>query len=374
MFSPPNLATLRLCSTLESVAYALIFLVLWARRRHETYLIDWGVSSAFYAASLIVFELPLPLPPMIANGIAYGLVAASDLLILSGMRRFDGNPPFAAWMLAPFLLPVLTAMVPWIVWSEPETATYIMRAGSAAALALCMICCIVGILAGRERGGRLPRRIVAAALAAYVPGYVLSMAAQLLHVGDYGGLGLLPMVQDQILLPILNLALLATPWDRAMRTLQDSVLRDALTGAWNRAALKRRDAELAIPSTSLFLIDIDHFKRINDTYGHAAGDSVLIALSGRLEAMAAEHDGLFVRLGGDEFVMVIPTADDGTAQRLAEQVRTVPGPAASGLPAYSLSIGLSRVQSGETGLSSALARADRSLYLAKERGRDQVAA
>jgi diguanylate cyclase (GGDEF)-like protein len=182
------------------------------------------------------------------------------------------------------------------------------------------------------------------------------------------------MLQDQVLLGILNLGLLATPWERALRQLRESVLRDALTGAWNRTALKQREADFAAPESSLFLIDIDHFKSINDTFGHAAGDAVLIAFAGRIQALAAERGGMFVRLGGDEFVMVAPTDDDHDARILAEQVRAIPDPSISDLPPYSISIGLARVQPGEISLSLALARADQSLYRAKASGRDQVAA
>jgi diguanylate cyclase (GGDEF)-like protein len=83
---------------------------------------------------------------------------------------------------------------------------------------------------------------------------------------------------------------------------------------------------------------------------------------------------MFVRLGGDEFVMLAPTADDRDARILAEQMRAIPDPSVTGLPPYSISIGVSRVRQGETVLSQALARADASLYRAKARGRDQVAA
>ena len=101
---------------------------------------------------------------------------------------------------------------------------------------------------------------------------------------------------------------------------------------------------------------------------------MLIAFSSRIDGLAARHGGKFVRLGGDEFVMLAQTSGDEEAHRLAEEVRTIPDPALSGLPSYSISIGLSRVLAGESSLSPALARADLSLYRAKASGRDQVAA
>lgn len=83
---------------------------------------------------------------------------------------------------------------------------------------------------------------------------------------------------------------------------------------------------------------------------------------------------MFVRLGGDEFVMLARTTDEADAYTLAEEVRAMPNPSLTGLPPFSISIGLARVAPNETSLSQALGRADMSLYRAKARGRDQVAA
>jgi diguanylate cyclase (GGDEF)-like protein len=237
-----------------------------------------------------------------------------------------------------------------------------------------MFVCAAAILVGGRREHSLPRQIVAVALFAYVPGYLISIAIQFAILPRSHPLALIPMLQNQVLLGILNLGLLATPWERAVRQLKESALRDGLTRSWNRTAFKQRESLLADAANSLFLIDIDHFKRINDTFGHAAGDAVLIAFSGRIQALAAERGGMFVRLGGDEFVLVTPTTDDQDARELAEQVRTIPDPALTGLPPYSISVGIARVHADESGLSQAMARADRSLYRAKAGGRDQVAA
>jgi len=374
MFSLPDLPTLRLCSLLASAAYGALFLILWARRRRETYLLHWGVSSAFYAFALVVFEFAYRLPSGVGSGVGFGLIAASDLLILSGMRRFDGERPFAPWMAAPLTATMVGAMLPGMMGLPPAEALALSRSTGSAGLAACVFVCALAIWMDARRDGALPRRIVAGALLAYLPGYALSIDVQLTAPLRPDLVSVAPLLLRQLLLGILNLGLLATPWERALRQLKDSVLRDALTGAWNRTALKQHEAALVLPEMSLFLIDVDHFKSINDTYGHAAGDAVLVAFSGRIQALAAERGGMFVRLGGDEFVMLAPTADDRDARILAEQMRAIPDPSTTGLPPYSISIGVSRVKPGETVLSQALARADASLYRAKARGRDQVAA
>jgi diguanylate cyclase (GGDEF)-like protein len=374
MFSSPDLPTLRLCSFLASAAYGALFLILWTRRRRETYLLHWSLSSAFYALALVVFEFGTHLPPGFGSGLGFGLIAGSDLLILSGMRRFDGERPFASWMAAPLTATIVGSMLPLMIGLPPTEASALSRSLGSATLAVCAFVCALAIWMDGRRDGALPRRIVAGALLAYLPGYALSIDLQLSAPLRPDVASIAPLLLRQLLLGILNLGLLATPWERALRQLKESVLRDALTGAWNRTALKQHEGALVLPEMSLFLIDVDHFKSINDTYGHAAGDAVLVAFSGRIQALAAERGGMFVRLGGDEFVMLAPTADDRDAAILAEQIRAMPDPAITGLPPFSISIGVSRVHLGETVLSQALARADASLYRAKASGRNQVAA
>ena len=98
--------------------------------------------------------------------------------------------------------------------------------------------------------------------------------------------------------------------------------RDPLTGLANRrhfqAAIKRLAAKGGLTGT-VFLIDIDHFKRINDQHGHAAGDTVLIEVARRLRA-ALREDDLVVRWGGEEFLIVVETRDPATAQHLAQRL------------------------------------------------------
>lgn len=372
MVSTPDIPTLRLCSLLESAAYAAIFLTFWVRRREQTYLLHWGLSSVLYAAALIGFEFRAGPATPLSSAMDYGLIALSDFLLVTGMRLFDGKAPFRQWMALPILSTAFAVALPLLVIPGP-TGSVVSHVLGSVGLGTCMVICALAIL----RGGQdvaTPRRIVAIAMLAYGPGYVISICVELWGTFSSTTIDLLPMLQDQVLLGVLNLGLLATPWERALRELKESALRDALTGAWNRTALKQQDKELAQRAISLFLIDIDHFKTINDTHGHATGDAVLIALTCRIQALAAERGGIFVRLGGDEFVMAAPTSDDQDARALAEMIRAIPDPETTGLPPFSLSIGLSRVHADETSLSQAMARADLSLYRAKAGGRDQIAA
>ena len=115
---------------------------------------------------------------------------------------------------------------------------------------------------------------------------------------------------------------------RSSMLLQQLADRDPLTGCYNRRVLQSGllDAELARArrygnAQSAVLCDIDHFKRINDSYGHAAGDQVLSGFAGLLQAMTQETDGSVIRYGGEEFLIVLPQAELAEAQALAERIR-----------------------------------------------------
>lgn len=152
--------------------------------------------------------------------------------------------------------------------------------------------------------------------------------------------------------------------------------RDALTGAGNRGALAGAlDALLHSPAgrgdAAIALLDIDHFKRVNDRHGHSAGDRVLVQLTALAQRLMRPDDRFF-RFGGEEFVLLMPSIAHADASALAarvgaavrQELSTADGP-------ITVSAGLTMLRVGDT-VDSALARADRALYAAKAAGRDRV--
>jgi diguanylate cyclase (GGDEF)-like protein len=159
---------------------------------------------------------------------------------------------------------------------------------------------------------------------------------------------------------------------------------DHLTGALSRGALytqAARDLQLARRQqtyTAAFIVDIDHFKTINDTHGHAAGDAVLrhVALHGQAVLRCTD---LFGRYGGDEFVAILPETDLLTAAAIAERLRVAVGdpapgvcPLPRGLPAVTVSIGVAAVAAGSGDIDALVAQADQALYTAKNAGRNRT--
>ncbi|MEU5881329.1 GGDEF domain-containing protein [Spirillospora sp. NPDC047279] len=163
--------------------------------------------------------------------------------------------------------------------------------------------------------------------------------------------------------------------------LQAAARTDAKTGLLNAAAWQREaDTELARAQRShdplaLLLIDIDHFKRVNDTHGHLVGDQVLIGVASTLCSQLRDYD-VVGRFGGEEFVVLLPGADTVEACRVAERlrgrVRRLAVPAEEGTVAVTISVGVSLFRMHGEDLIELLAAADLALYRAKESGRDRV--
>jgi len=170
--------------------------------------------------------------------------------------------------------------------------------------------------------------------------------------------------------------------DRVHGQLAQQATTDALTGCYNRRYLYDLFPKLwseALRSNkelSVLIIDLDHFKQVNDLYGHLAGDEVLRHFSQILMGCCRVSDFVF-RLGGEEF-LVLTAGDADGAEVLAEKIRTTveAGPLHAGARdvAVTISVGVAQAQAGEgrEGLSIVIGRADRALYEAKQKGRNRV--
>jgi diguanylate cyclase (GGDEF)-like protein len=170
---------------------------------------------------------------------------------------------------------------------------------------------------------------------------------------------------------------------RLREALRENSIRDPLTNLFNRRYMEETlDRELyrvqrAKLPLSVLMLDLDHFKRFNDTHGHEAGDSILKALGEVLQGMFRQDD-VVCRWGGEEFVVILPTADASIAMHRAEQLRErvcrmQVAYGASLLPQTTLSIGIAVFPDHADNSAALLRNADIALYAAKNKGRNQVA-
>ena len=312
-------------------------------------------EPAAWLASAAALLLPAPLMAL------RGLRRFHPRQLLPGSDRLDNTAALAALALIG-----LAAALPEAV-GQPLLALVVLLVHAHVAAAL-----LLGP-AGRE----------------FRPVQALGVAAGLLGGLPIVALGLgWPLLAAQaaalaLLLPVLAFVAVTLVCERTERQLRDSRRRlrvlahlDSLTQLPNRRHFEQlADAALQQdePGTAALLhIDVDHFKRINDLFGHAAGDRALQMVSqAMLEALRA-HD-IPGRQGGDEFVLMLrrttPAQALGVAQRITAEVQRL-APLRS-LPTVSLSVGVVQVGFGE-GVAAALRRADQALYEAKRQGRSRA--
>jgi diguanylate cyclase (GGDEF)-like protein len=170
---------------------------------------------------------------------------------------------------------------------------------------------------------------------------------------------------------------------RSSEHFREMAHRDALTGLYNRRYVNERlpallgEAAARGTPISLAILDLDHFKRVNDTLSHSTGDTVLQHVA-HLLMEAAVGPMLAARLGGEEFLLVMPGVDGREAtercERLRLRIRAHTWGPITGALAVTTSIGVTTAPPGQTTPSAVLSLADRNLYVAKREGRDRVVA
>lgn len=171
--------------------------------------------------------------------------------------------------------------------------------------------------------------------------------------------------------------------DRRALALQQLAVTDSLTGLNNRRGFVDKVKALRALSVrtgrplSIIMVDIDHFKHINDQYGHTAGDAVLVAVAQALRASVRRED-VVGRMGGEEFALALSGSSMAEALATGEALRTriaqLDTPTARGAIRCTISVGVDAVRMDDIGIGLGMARADTALYRAKQNGRNQVCA
>jgi diguanylate cyclase (GGDEF)-like protein len=208
--------------------------------------------------------------------------------------------------------------------------------------------------------------------------------------GDFSGIELLKTDQpkdeldhlrNNLVDTALTISRLLSELEEKNRKLQELAYYDPLTGLPNRrfffehANLIFEEVKRYEKPLSLLVMDIDHFKKINDTYGHDVGDLVLKTFAGVLRGIVRQSD-ICARFGGEEFVVLLPNTDLEGAKVLAERIRTAvaknPVEHSSIVIVFTVSIGISQYRKGMQSIDELIKEADIALYRAKEGGRNRV--
>jgi len=180
----------------------------------------------------------------------------------------------------------------------------------------------------------------------------------------------------ELSVPVLQRTIALREAESERSRLSDQVDRDRLTGLYNRHYFDRtapivfEEAVRDRTEVALIMVDIDHFKVLNDTYGHLAGDDVLRRTAQRM-CESLRSDDRAIRFGGEEFVVVAQGVSRGTARALGERIRRAVAAPVDDCTEVTVSVGVAVREPGES-VTQVLERADAALYAAKDGGRNQV--
>ena len=344
---------------------------------------EWAQANGVAVVALLLFSARDVIPDVFSIEVANALMLLTSSLMLAGYRRYLGLP--VPWRL---LAAGASAAFAGVVVFHYLHASLALRvvAMSVFHAAICL-----GIHASlpKEADGRLRYPTTFSRIASLLLGIGHLCRGAYYAFDAYQPSSLLePAIANLVFFAIGTLALPALSLGAVMlanaRVLTDTAYaadHDHLTGAPSRRAFfEMAERELARArrhgnGMGLLLVDADHFKRINDTYGHGVGDQVLRDLVARAREEIRKID-YFARLGGEEFGVLLPDASFETARAVAERLRAaldrpanrVPGGPS---PAYTVSIGLALLEKGED-FAGLMRRADAALYAAKEGGRNRV--
>lgn len=354
----------------------------WLKDRSNVEQFFWAMAFWSAAVGVLLVAFRNIFPDWLALGVGNGLTAFSVPLFWVGMRAFDGQPVNRLWALTP------PAVWGFLYFCVPAFAADINARIIVLSVLVGGMSILVAIDAWRGRASEpLPARTW---LSIFFAGHAFIYALRILFV-------FLDPVQTKAGVPVSLSNSIFTFWlfafalmsgfsvfiltrERVELRYRREAQIDSLTGLFNRRAFietverlrgqKRGEGALA-------LLDLDHFKRINDTYGHGGGDEALKAFSDLVRGRITS-DMVFGRIGGEEFALYIPECDLEQARAVCEDLRLAVEQAVIPLGERQLgmtvSIGLSADVASYADITFLLGVADRGLYISKRNGRNRVTA
>ncbi|MGE4526964.1 MAG: GGDEF domain-containing protein [Rhodospirillaceae bacterium] len=335
----------------------------------------WAAGAGLIAAGLglsLLRSTPLQFAALLVGNAA---VLAGCGLLLVGFRRFYGLPGRTRAILAFALL----FAVPFVVYPDLDAGADMRVVSVSLGDALLLGACAV-ILARRRLGAA--GTFALALFAAYSLFHFFRAAWVLAHPSgiDYlqaGGITAATLLGGIAFCMMLAAAFTLMVSERLRIDLARLASHDALTDLFNRRGFETVAEKLLAERAprrifAVLMMDLDHFKRVNDTHGHETGDRVLAHFARVVNAHLRNED-VFARLGGEEFIALLPDCPLPRAMEAAERLRAALA-AAPSAPPVTVSIGVAADTTANATLADLRRRADAALYAAKAYGRDRVVA
>lgn len=370
--------TLRVAFAIMASVLGLLFYFSAYRSTRSTYSAWWCLALLLFVGGSAVFLLEGTPQQLWAVPVGNSLLVAGAAGVWAAARSLRASR-HRAWLL--LAAPLVTGVAS--CFEHPATNSW-----SGGGVFLAAMSLTIG-LASRELWQlepgyskiRIPMAIAAASLSVY---YFLRLLIYLIEGPDgptfqaYFGSAITTGI-TMVLLVVASFSMSALNTEQQTRALRTLTTQDGLTGLLNRGGfLDLADAELDMlrstqtPGT-LILADLDHFKAVNDTYGHAAGDQALQAFAKACQAAVRSSD-LVGRYGGEEFVLLLPGVGAYRAEIIAKEIsRGMEAASADGgVPMPTVSYGLAAIDEATKDLGDLIAAADAALYRAKSLGRNRM--
>jgi diguanylate cyclase (GGDEF)-like protein len=370
-----DIGTLLGCQIALTLVYAIVFC---SMKIIYPYLRGAGsVAFAFFLATIgnVLLLFSGSIPNFLSIAVSHCLLLSAFVLFYTGVLHFFKSPRRIRYAWALTIVGSILTIYLNLSHDRTTALTYVI------AISFFLVRGVIALEIFRQAADRIFLKIFAFLMAAYAI-FALNRVYFLLVLGHPPSahqreiLQIVSVLLSVSFVFLIGLSFLLMLCSDLLSLVKDESERDLLCGVLNRRGIEQKlDTELkrairAGQNLAVALIDIDHFKAINDHAGHAAGDSalrdVVSAVSGRLRP----HD-LLGRFGGDEFLLILPHTSSSEAftvsSRIEQSVRelSIPGEA---IP-LTISIGLTQATSGEVA-APLLARADKALYNAKNAGRN----
>lgn len=339
---------------------------------------QWAQGSLVFSAATFLMALRDTLPDWLSVICGNICIVGGIGLWLIGSQRYFGRVPFVRFVSA---LTVIDAVcLSWMTWIDFTPYGRSLCTNVILALLFALLAYELLRFGQKDNGAKVVGSMFALETLITLTRIATSLKPGSAHEGLYAQdlVQLIYLSSGAFMSLSITVGFMLTAVNRLRIHLEQLSLIDPLTGLLNRRALLEahkiaREAPRRTGSyLSLLLIDLDHFKRINDTYGHSMGDDILTDFA-RRAALALPQHAHFARWGGEEFAVLLPCkiVDEplGLARALQARIAWTDG---SALPSYTCSIGIACLNAREATIEQLLKHADHALYRAKGNGRNRV--
>ena len=376
-----DVSTLFLVTIYVEAMLGLLLLFAWIQNSNIRAVAWWGCAHLLRAGSIVLFGMYGAVSDAISIDLANAILFTAFAVTWSGARVFDGRAIEPMYLVGGAVLWILLSRAPF--FADSLDAKVLLSSGIITAYTWA-----TAYEFWRGRGEPLVSRWPAIFML-FAHGALFLLRTPLVQVLPWSPTS---QVFDSVWLTVLSFEallftiaiafiLLAMAKERTELRHKTAALVDPLTGIANRRAFleevialsKRQESEAR--SAAVLLADLDHFKSINDRFGHAVGDHVLQIFAAAASAKLGPND-LIGRLGGEEFAIVLYDAGHDKGLAIAERIRLTFETAAADVEGRAIggtvSMGMVIAEAGLFDIPALLAQADEALYCAKERGRNRV--